>query len=150
MRFNTDTLHGCRVYNNTFYNNNTLDGEIYGVLMNDWNLPADALDVRNNIFWARSDTSYAAGSVGFDASDGIVTRNLWFGGSDGFSFDTSPINADPLLVDPGTDFHPSGVASPAVDGGSQTAASLVTDDFDADHPRPQGSAIDIGAYELRQ
>jgi len=26
----------------------------------------------------------------------------------------------------------------------------VTDDFDADHPRPQGNAIDIGAYELRQ
>jgi len=150
LRFNTNTLHGCRVYNNTFYNNNTLDGEIYGVLMNDWGFPADALDMRNNLFWARSGTAYAAGSVGFDDSDGIVARNLWFGGSGSYDFDTSPISADPLLVDPGTDFHIASAASPAVDSGSETAASLVTDDFDADHPRPQGSAIDIGAYELRQ
>ncbi|MEO5561374.1 MAG: hypothetical protein ABIO49_15550 [Dokdonella sp.] len=35
LRFNTNMLHGCRVYNNTFLNNNTLDSEIYGVLMND-------------------------------------------------------------------------------------------------------------------
>ncbi len=150
LRFNTNTLHGCRIYNNTFYNNNTQDGEIYGVLMNDWNFPADALDMRNNIFWARSGTSYATGSVGFGDGDGLVMRNLWFGGDDGFDFDSSPVSADPLLVDPGTDFHIASSASPAVDSGSETAVSLVTDDFDADLPRPQGSAIDIGAYELRQ
>jgi hypothetical protein len=35
-----------------------------------------------------------------------------------------------------------------VDAGDAMAAALVTDDFDADRPRPQGAAIDVGAYEL--
>lgn len=149
LRFNTNTLHGCRVYNNTFYNNNTLDSEIYGVLMNDWGLPGDALDVRNNIFWARTGTAYAGGSVGFDAPIGVIRRNLWFGaGNTGFGFDTSPLNADPQLVAPGTDFHIAGATSPAVDAGDATAASTVTDDFDADRPRPHGAGIDVGAYEF--
>ncbi len=149
LRFNTNTLRGCRVYNNTFYNNNTLDSGIYGVLMNDWNFPSDALDVRNNIFWARPSTAYANGSVGFGGSIGTLTRNLWFGGSGDFSIDTSPVNANPLLVDPGTDFHIATAASPAVDAGSAAALDLVIDDFDADVPRPQGTAIDIGAEEFR-
>jgi hypothetical protein len=149
LRFNTNTLHGCRVYNNTFYNNNTLDSEIHGVLMNDWGFPGDALDMRNNIFWARNGTPYAAGSVGFDDAIGVIRRNLWFGAGDtGFGFDANPLHADPQLVDPGTDFHIASVASPAVDAGDATSASLVTNDFDADHPRPQGAAIDVGAYEL--
>jgi hypothetical protein len=148
LRFNTNTLHGCRVYNNTFFNNNTVDSEIYGVLMNDWSFPTDALDVRNNIFWARTGTAYSAGSVGFYDALGIIQRNLWFGGNDGFSFDTNPLNANPQLANPGTDFHIGNAASPAVDTGSAVAASLVTDDFDADRPRPQGAAIDVGAYEF--
>jgi hypothetical protein len=150
LRFNTNTLHDCRVYNNTFYNNNTQDTDFYGVVMNDWNLPSDALDMRNNIFWARTGTSYARGSVGFDDPLGVITRNLWFGGNDGFGFDTSPINADPQLVDPGSDFHIASATSPAVDSGSSTATTLVTDDYDADLPRPQGAAIDVGAYEFHR
>ncbi|MEO6297706.1 MAG: choice-of-anchor Q domain-containing protein [Dokdonella sp.] len=149
LRFNTNTLHGCRVYNNTFFNNNTLDSEIYGVLMNDWNLPSDALDVRNNIFWARSGTAYATGSVGFDDAIGVITRNLWFGGNDSFAFDTNALNANPQLVDPNNgNFHVASASSPVVDTGSATAAALVTNDFDADRPRPSGTGIDVGAYEF--
>ncbi|MEO6688195.1 MAG: choice-of-anchor Q domain-containing protein [Dokdonella sp.] len=149
LRFNTHTLHGCRIYNNTFFNNNTLDSEIYGVLMNDWTLPSDALDMRNNIFWARSTTAYSAGSVGFDDSIGVITRNLWFGGNDSFAFDANPLNANPQLVDPiDGNFHVANASSPVVDAGSATVASLVTNDFDADRARPPGAGIDVGAYEF--
>lgn len=148
LRFNTNTLHGCRVYNNTFYNNNLQNNSIYGVLMNDWNFPADALDIRNNILWARSGTAYLNGSVGFGGTIGTITRNLWFGGNTAFGIDTSPVNADPLLVDPGGDYHIAASASPAVDAGSAAALNLVVDDFDADLPRPQGAGIDMGAFEF--
>ncbi|MGA9334664.1 MAG: choice-of-anchor Q domain-containing protein [Rudaea sp.] len=148
LRFNTNTLHGCRVYNNTFYNNNTLDNSIYGVLMNDWNLPGDALDMRNNIFWARSGTVYLNGSVGFGGTIGTLTRNLWFGGNGSFGVDTSPLNVDPQLIDPGSDYHIAISTSPAVDSGSAAALALVLDGFDAFLPRPQGASIDIGAYEF--
>jgi len=150
LRFNTVTLHGCRIWNNTFYNDNTLDGEIYGVLMNDWSLPDDALDLRNNIVWARPGTSYTGGSVGFESGHGIVTRNLWFGGDGDISFDDSPVLGDPQLVDPASgNFHIAAATSPAVDAGSENALSLVVDDYDVTTSRPQGATIDIGALEFR-
>ncbi|MEO5561373.1 MAG: choice-of-anchor Q domain-containing protein [Dokdonella sp.] len=87
--------------------------------------------------------------MGFDDAIGIITRNLWFGGNDSFAFDTNPLNANPQLVNPNSsDFHVARASSPVVDTGSATATSLVTNDFDADRPRPQGAGIDVGAYEF--
>lgn len=149
LRSNTNTLHGCRVYNNTFYANNAAGSEIYGVLMNDWTFPSDALDMRNNIFWARSGTSYSGGSVGFDGAIGTVRRNLWYGGNDGHAFDASSLDGNPQLVAPGTDFRIGNAASIAVDAGDAAVATLVRDDYDATRPRPQGSAVDIGAWEFQ-
>lgn len=148
LRFNTNSLRNCRIYNNAFYNNNTAQGEIFGVIMNDWSLPSGALDMRNNVMWARTGTSYAGGSVGFGGNIGTITRNLWFGAPGSPAFDTSPVAANPLVVNPGVDFHPAGPGSPTVDAGSAAAGALVVDDFDANHPRPQRGAIDIGPYEL--
>jgi len=148
LRFNTNTLHGCRVYNNTFYNN-AVGGSNSGALSNDWNLPVDAIDLRNNIVWAHFGGAYAGGSVGLGGAVGVITNNLWYDGSGSIGFDASPATGDPQLLAPGTDFHIGGASSPAVDAGSPGAASLVLDDYDADAPRPGGAAIDIGAYERR-
>jgi len=145
LRFNTVDLHGCRVYNNTFHGNNTASGDVYGVLMNDWGLPADALDVRDNIFVARSGTHYFGGSVGFDGTEGVFARNLWFGGDDGAALDADALVADPHFVAPGSDFHLA-AGSPAIDAGSAATAALVTTDYDA-RARPSGAAMDLGALE---
>jgi len=53
-------------------------------------------------------------------------------------------SADPLFVNPGTDFHPQ-PTSPAIDAGVNDPADGPTD-LDG-HPRVQGTAPDIGAYE---
>jgi hypothetical protein len=150
IRFNTNTLHGARIYNNTFYNTDTSGSPIYGAVMNDWNFPSDALDMQNNIFQPHAGTAYAGGSVGMSTGDGTVKKNLWYGGSGSYGFDTQPVTGNPAFVSAGSDFHIQ--AGAAVDSGSPDVATLVTNDFDLTTSRPQGSsgAYDIGAYELIQ
>lgn len=149
VRFNTTSLHGAKIYNNTFYNTNTGGNTAYGALTNDWNLPSDALDVENNIFYVHASTQYAAGSVGFGSFAGIK-YNLWFGGSASSAPGSNAITTDPKFVTNGSNFHLQS-ASPAIDTGasSSSISSLITSDFDADVARPQGSAIDMGAFEFK-
>lgn len=146
LRFNTTDLVGARFFNNTFYDMNRIDSEIYGALMNDWGLPIDAVDIRNNIFAMANGTAYGAGSVGFGVSAGTITHNLYFGGSGLTNFDANPVTGNPLFVTPGGD-HSLQAGSPAIDSGSAVALSLVTNDFTATTSRSQGATIDIGAFE---
>lgn len=148
VRFNTTTLRGARIYNNTFYHTNTAGSGSYAALTNDWNLPGDALDIQNNIFYVADATKYGGGSVGLAGAVGTIGKNLWFGGSSSYGFDTAPLNADPQFVTPGSDFHLR-ITSPAINAGASSSAisSLLVSDYEVSVGRPQGSAIDIGAFE---
>jgi hypothetical protein len=102
IRFNTNTLHGCRIYHNTIYNTDLQGNSSYGALMNDWNLPADALELENNIFVPTAGKKYGADTI---AGSGTISHNLWFDGSGSYSADRAPQTGDPRFVQPGSDFH---------------------------------------------
>jgi len=145
MRFNTTTLSGAKIYNNTFANCSTRSG--YGVVNNDWNFPANALDMENNILYANAGGSYSGGSVGMGSGDGTITHNLFFNGSAGDdNWDSHPVVADPLFV--GLSLSPPDLrlqaGSPAIGAGSTAVASVVTTDYLL-NPR-SSTSIDIGAY----
>jgi hypothetical protein len=80
----------------------------------------------------------------------LVTRNLFsshFGDPDldpNSASVSAKLDADPMFVDPTTfDFHLK-PGSPAIDVGEWVTS--VDDDFDGVH-RPQGKAVDLGAFE---
>ncbi len=146
VRFNTEDLHNCRIYNNTFYNVNMEGREYYAVLRNTGyrELPADAVDICNNIFWPRSGTTYQDDEM---TGHGTIIRNLWYGGTDTMP-DSDPVTGNPGFVSPGTDFRLQ-AGSPAIDAGSNAVAGLVTDDYTTQVPRPAGAGYDIGACEYK-
>src|SRR5262249_36904616 len=59
---------------------------------------------------------------------------------------TSPVVGDPMLANPANGDFRLQPGSPAVDGGTSSVSSTVTEDFNG-IPRPQGGAYDIGGYE---
>jgi hypothetical protein len=148
IRFNTVDLHGAKFYHNTFYNTVTGGNTAYGALSNDWTLPGDALDVRNNIFYVATGTQYLSGSVGFGGSLGTFARNLWYGGTSSYSIDATALSVDPKFVANGSNFHLQS-NSQAINAATATASvsALVTTDYDATVGRSQGTGLDIGAYE---
>jgi hypothetical protein len=142
LRFNTTNLSGAKIYNNTFANCVTKSG--YGVVNNDWNLPSNALDMENNIFYATSGGSYSGGSVGLSTGMGTITHNLFYNGASGDdNWDSHPVVGNPLFISLGTDLHLQS-GSAAIGAGSTAVSSVVTTDYDL-KPRT-GSSIDIGAY----
>ncbi len=146
LRFNTDTLHDAKLYNNTFFNCST--NSSYGAVDNDWVFPSNALDMENNIFYATSGESYAGGSVGMGGTIGTITNNLFYNGTGSDAWDAHPVTADPLFVSTSSsssapDLHLQS-GSPAIGAGSTAVASIVTTDYDLT-PRTSTS-IDIGAY----
>ncbi len=147
LRFNTNTIHGAKIYNNTIFNAVTSGNSNYGAITNDWNFPADALDMQNNIFWPATSAKYAGGSVGFATGIGTIQNNLWHGGTGNFTFDAHPVSGNPLFVAAtNADFHLQ-AGSPAIDAGSAAVATLVVNDFDVVVARPSGSGFDIGSHE---
>ncbi len=106
------------------------------------------LHLRNNIVDQKSGEVYLDGSKSQISGD----HNLWFGLGNGPSQTSNNVNADPQFVDPSAfDFHLK-QSSPAKDAGVSTHSDnpfgngRVTD-LDG-LSRPQGTAFDIGAYEL--
>ena len=103
IRFNTTDLKGCLVYNNTFYNTDLHGQSGYGAVANDWNLPAGAVQFRNNIFVAYNGSSYISGANGFDSTNSSFSNNLYYGGSssaaaDAAALDTQAVMSDPLFA----------------------------------------------------
>jgi hypothetical protein len=143
LRFNTVTLSDAKIYNNTFYDCSSHSG--YGVITNDWNFPAGALDMENNIFYASSGGSYSGGSVGMSGGIGTVTHNLFYNGDDGDGWDAHPISGNPLFMSlSGTMNLGLQSSSPAIGAGSTAVAPIVTTDYNL-NPR-SSTSIDVGAY----
>ena len=156
IRFNTTDLKGCVVYNNTFYNTDLHGQSGYGSVANDWNLPAGAVQFRNNIFVAYNGTSYISGANGFDSTNSSFSNNLYYGGSgsaaaDAAALDGQAVMSNPLFTAlppvPATPPSPSNQVSipassafnlgyftlqsgsPARGAGSDAASSLILSDF---------------------
>ncbi len=150
IRFNTNSLVDAKIYNNTIYNSNAngINGDLYGAICSDWNIPAGGLEVMNNIFYTHANTSYTAGAVSFSSTMGPWSNNIYYGTSTDTppSWDTGKQTIDPKFVSNGVDFHLQ-ATSPAIDHGTSTVSGVVANDFDVTTSRPQGSAYDIGAFE---
>jgi hypothetical protein len=110
------------------------------------------MNLRNNIAYQNSGEVYLDGSLGQITGD----TNLWFGLSSAPGQTTHNLTSDPQFVNrSGGDFHLNS-GSPAKDAG----LTVVPNNSFAPNPgpsqsvdkdgvlRPQGTAFDIGAYEL--
>ena len=130
----------CVLVNNTTYHGH--GGEI--VVQNNCN----GITIKNNILvHANAKDGYIV-RWGSNNTNMTINNNLYFGGSTtnpGAWPDSAAIFADPQLVNPPLDLHIA-ATSPAIDRGVSVSAGA----FDIDgQPRVQGSAIDIGADEVR-
>ena len=125
-----------QVFNNTFYDCGALGSSDSGIAS-----PFIPTNFINNIIDATGSEPYFTSAAGSAHATG--SNNLYFGRGNGPTQTTGNINADPLFVSAGTDFHLQ-ASSPAVDAGT-TMSALMLDI--AGVSRPQGAAYDIGAYE---
>jgi hypothetical protein len=149
--FNGDSATPISVYNCLFLN--TVSGNNTAAGFNNNNSSGTANIVKNSMFFGFSDTSPPIGSSG--ATNNIDhcifsnTSNSWFssqhavdGGGNLFSKITTN-----QFVNPATDFRILRTADALNAGPATTTSMPVTDDV-AGTSRPQGTACDIGPWEL--
>ena len=128
LAFNTMTLVGCKIYNNTFL----------GVSVNNWGSLSNAVDVKNNIISAEA---FGSGNL-----NGTFSNNLWYGASSGsVSFGTNSKYGDPKFVST-SDFHLQSSSS-LIGAGSTAVLSLVNNDYDITTVRSSSKNPSIGAFE---
>lgn len=146
-----DTAHGAGVYawgdalafrNNTVYGN-TGSAPVCGPAIEIY--PAQktvSSIVENNVF-----ANNAAGSgVGIGVPAGHNCFHANGAGDPLYSGLNGNFDADPMLASPdGLDFRPM-PGSPCIDAGNNAGVLSAETDRDG-HPRVQGAAVDIGAYE---
>lgn len=120
------------IYHNLMYNNTSRGG----LRTNDYAM--NNVVVKNNIFWRNSPNIDKVGNA-------IVDNNLFNTGADARQNGTNARTVDNVgfVSESGKDFHLTD-ASPAINTGISVPVST---DFDG-VTRPQGSAFDIGPYEL--
>ena len=133
LYFNTLTLVGCKIYNNT----------LIGSSYNGWAPLSNAVDLQNNII---DPSAFGSGNL-----NGIMNNNLWYNPSSktmtSQSSSTSSYSLSQVFANATSfDFHLIST-SPAIDAGADGVSSLVTNDYDITTARPQGTHLDIGAFE---
>jgi len=134
-------IYNTKVYNNSVY---LTGSESQGVVCS--NCGSDILTLRNNILWAQWKSIYA--STSFTESNNIYWKT---GGNpfiQGFTISSTSKTVDPHYVNaPGGNLHIQS-SSPAVNSGSNESVTAgFTTDLD-NNPVPNGSAPDIGAFEI--
>jgi Secretion system C-terminal sorting domain len=141
------TIH---VYNNTIYGGGFTGGALWASSMVGFlNNHPFTLDFRNNIIVSTTPgVGYLNQSYPIPAGS---ENNLWFGAGAAPAWDANAINVNPQFVNPAAnDFHLL-AGSSAVDAARPLTATaalpLPALDFDA-QPRPQNSAVDMGAFEF--
>jgi hypothetical protein len=115
---------GNKIYNNTIYGNN-MEGISISGAGGDGSV---GTDVRNNIMFANSQTAFINSGTGTNQQNNLM---------DG---------TNPLFVNPSAGNFQLQPNSQAIDTGARI--STVTTDFQG-VARPEGSGVDIGAYEYR-
>ena len=141
------------IFNNTMLNSGAAASNHRGVLYYD---PDDAklsnvtLKFRNNLVDQATGVGYMVGSTRTPAMNATnIRQNLWHGAGAAPAWDTSSVNADPLLVSAVRSYDPRLQAgSPAIGTGANlTGGGLGLLDFDG-RPRPASGAWSIGAYQF--
>jgi parallel beta-helix repeat protein len=145
--------HDTVIANNTLFGNSSY-GIVYGGCQEGYTnpCPTSGIKIYNNIIY--DNRGGIAGPVTAEDVNNIIKNNLVFGNtiqydlaSPSLSTITGTVTADPQFVNyirtGGGDYHLKST-SPAIDKGSATYAPATDIDGVA---RPQGSAVDIGAYE---
>lgn len=160
---NTSLYTGAGLYvtgSNVNIANNTIVGNLNSSGIFVWSNSPQTITVSNNIVIPAAGQFYAITcSPGLNTLSPVFSRNdVYIGFSGGWSgvcdYTASPgnISADPLFVNPASDFHlqPN---SPAIDAGTNGAPNLPQTDF-AGNPRILDgnndcvSTVDMGAYEF--
>ena len=132
-----------RLMNVTFSGNVAEDG-LGGI----YDLGGSNASIDNSVFWGDGSVEIAN-----SASAPIIQDSIVAGGCPAGSACTHVLSADPILGtlqdnggDGDTQTMALGVGSAAIDAGGVNAACTTTDQRGV--PRPQGSACDMGAYEV--
>jgi len=129
-------------YGNTFYNNSMSCIHLWDA----WGDPVDACEIKNNIFYARSgqaciSDAWTQGSKNVT----VLSNNCYYNGTSPPAWDSYAIEANPQFSKPGSWNFYLQETSPCIDSGA--IVSVATADYEG-ISRPQGSAYDIGAYEV--
>ena len=138
------------IYNNTIYQNGT---ETMGTVQ----FPSGGTGPGGGhpVWYFANNIIYNSSSNALYLSDGnggspawtnfaLLTNNNYYGAGNGPSQSLNSLNANPLFVSNGSNFHLQ-ATSPDISVGYDTT-SIVTIDLDG-NTRPQGSGISIGAYQ---
>jgi hypothetical protein len=135
------------IYNNTLYGNGwsgaAWPGETGSVLIDPGALSRSTrIYLSNNIIYSTGEPYMAGESAALPSGD---YRNCWYGKGRPPTWDTTAIASDPRFVGPNVFNFQLQNGSPCMDVGKDVSAVVARDILGV--PRPQGLALDIGAYE---
>ena len=141
----SNTVVHC--YNNTLYacgwSGAVLPGENGHLLVNPEALPLATVKFLNNIIHSTGEPYVAEESADLPSGN---HRNCWYGSGAAPAWDTGAVNADPRFVAAGAGDFALSQTSPCIDAGADVSAVVLRDLLGL--PRPQGVAVDIGAFEF--